>query len=84
MEGKHLWASQEDAVAFGRVVQERLDPAEFHVLEVRFAAVAHVACYNEKQDGIGPAYFANEGTLELVAEIREVMTVSARDPEYQT
>ncbi len=83
MEGKHLWGSQEDAVAFGRVVQARLDPAEFHVLEVSFGAAAQVACYNEKQDAIGPAYFANEETLKLVAEIREVMTVSAQDPEHE-
>ena len=76
-----MWGSLEHADAFGRLVQRRLDPAPLCVLEVQFEPAAHVCCYNQRQDGIGPAYFADEDALKLVAGIREVKALQRYEPE---
>ncbi|MGD0679857.1 MAG: hypothetical protein ABSC94_31120 [Polyangiaceae bacterium] len=81
MEGKHLWSCYEHAEAFGRLLQQGLDPAEFHVLEVQFSPGADVPCYNQRQDGIGPAHFADEEALKFVSKIRKVVTIPKREPE---
>lgn len=81
MEGKHLWGCLDHAVAFGRLVQRRYEPSAFHVLEVHFDPAAKVACYNPgRHDGIGPAYFADEDAMRLVASIRAV-TIEPFEPE---
>lgn len=79
MEGKHLWASANHAVQFGRSLRDLGWPdfqIGFIVVEVRFASRANIGLIGLRLDQIGPGYFAEPEALHYSSKPRLV----AREP----
>lgn len=76
MEGKHFTDTVPLAQAFGRMFRAvGWERGPFWVIAAKFDDAAAVPLHEEKQDGVGPSYFANEAALQLVLSVTEVCQV---------
>lgn len=77
MEGKHFTERPELARAFGCMFRDAgWESGSFWVLKVTFCPSANVIKHAEKQDGIGPSYFADETALQLILNVDELFKVN--------
>jgi len=77
MEGKHLTDTVVHALGFawGVFLERGWERGRMFVLEVTFEGDHGVEPYEQNQDGVGPAYFADDAALQFISKVKLVCRV---------